>query len=57
MLPVKGSPLFKGNALQFNAINRAVFLNVSHRFENYPQYGKISEDLELERLLKKISKG
>ena len=28
MLPVRGSPLFKGNILQFNAINRAVFLNV-----------------------------
>ena len=25
MLPVRGSPLFKNNTIQFNAINRAVF--------------------------------
>ena len=41
MLPVRGSPLFKGNTLQFHAINRAVFLNVSHRYEKDPQYGEI----------------
>ena len=28
MLPVRGTPLFKNNTLQFNSINRAVFLNI-----------------------------
>ena len=32
MLPVQGQPLFKNNTLQFNAINRAIFLNKSYRF-------------------------
>ena len=41
MLPVKGSPLFKRNTLQFNAINCAVFLNKSHRFSQDPEYGEI----------------
>ena len=41
MLPVKGKPLFKCNTLQFSSINRAVFLNVSHRFENDPDLVKL----------------
>ena len=42
MLPVGGgTPLFKGNTLQFGAINKAIFLNVSHRFEDDPGYGEI----------------
>ena len=41
MLPVKGKPLFKCNTLQFSSINRAVFLNVSHRFESDPDFGEI----------------
>ena len=35
LLPVgSGQPLFKGNTLQFGAINKAIFLNISHRFDN-----------------------
>ena len=41
MLPAKGSSLFKNNTIQFNVINRAVFLNISHRFEDDPLYGEI----------------
>ena len=52
MLPVRGSPLFKGNTLQFNAINRAVFLNVSHRFEKDPQYGEIMRRFRIGKITK-----
>ena len=42
LLPVRGGvPLFKGNTVQFGAINKAIFLNVSHRFEDDPDYGEI----------------
>ena len=41
MLPVKGSPLFKNQTLQFAAINKAVFLNVSHRFDEDRAFGEI----------------
>ena len=42
MLPCGGgSPLFKGTTLQFGAINKAISLNVSHRFEDDPSYGEI----------------
>ena len=41
MLPVKGSPLFKNNTIQFAAINKAIFLNISHRFKEDPAYGEI----------------
>ena len=41
MLPIIGTPLFKNNTLQFNSINRAVFLNISHRFKKDPEYGEI----------------
>ena len=42
LLPVRGGvPLFKGNTMQFGAINKAIFLNVSHRFEEDPGYGEI----------------
>ena len=41
MLPVKGSPLFKSNSIQFAAINKAIFLNVSHRFNLDPEFGEI----------------
>ncbi len=42
MLPVGGGqPLFKGNTLQFGAINKAIFLNVSHRFSDDPAYGEL----------------
>ena len=41
MVPVRGLPLFKNNTIQFNAINRAVFLNVSHRFSDDHLYGEI----------------
>ena len=42
LLPVgSGQPLFKGNTLQFGAINKAIFLNISHRFDNDHAYGEI----------------
>ena len=42
LLPVGGGqPLFKGNTLQFGAINKAIFLNVSHRFNDDHAYGEI----------------
>ena len=52
MLPVRGTPLFKGNTLQFNAINRAVFLNVSHMFKNDPQYGEIMRRFRIGKVTK-----
>ena len=52
MLPVKGSPLFKNNTLQFTAINRAVFLNVSHRFDKDPAYGEIMRRFRMGKLTK-----
>ena len=37
MLPVGGGlPLFKNITLQFGAINKAIFLNISHRFGEDP---------------------
>ena len=33
--------MFKNNTIQFNAINRAEFLNISHRFDKDPVYGEI----------------
>ena len=39
--PVKGTPLYKVNNVQFRAINRAVFLNRSHRFKEDPVFGEI----------------
>ena len=42
LLPVGGGlPLFKCNTLQFGAINKAIFLNVSHRFYDDHAYGEI----------------
>ena len=41
MQPVKGSPLYKVNNVQFRAINRAVFLNRSHRFKEDKVFGEI----------------
>ena len=41
MNPVKGTPLYKVNNVQFRAINRAVFLNRSHRFKEDPMFGEI----------------
>ena len=53
MLPVRGQPLFKGNTIQFAAINRAVFLNQSHRFKNDPQYGEIMRRFRIGKVTKK----
>ena len=39
--PVQGKPLYKGNTMQFSAINKAVFLNISHRFDQDPVFGEI----------------
>ena len=36
-----GLHLFRGNTLQFGAINKAVFLNTSHRFDGDYAYGEI----------------
>ena len=41
MLPVNGHPLFKNNTFQLMAINKAGFLNISHRFEDDPAFGEI----------------
>ena len=42
LLPVGGGqPLFKGNTLQFGAINKDILLNVSHRFNDDHAYGEI----------------
>ena len=41
MHPVKASPLYKDNIVQFRSINRAVFLNRSHRFKKDPVFGEI----------------
>ena len=42
MFPVGvGQSLILKETIQFNAINKAVFLNKSHRFKSDPQYGEI----------------
>ena len=42
LLPVGGGLLsFKGNTLKFSAIDKAILLNVSHRFDNDRVYGEI----------------
>ena len=53
MLPVKGKPLFKCNTLQFSSINRAVFLNVSHRFHDDPDFGEIMRRFRIGKVTKK----
>ena len=53
MLPVKGKPLSKCNTVQFSSINRAVFLNVSHRFENDPDFGEIMRRFRIGKVTKK----
>ena len=50
MLPVRGSPLFKNTTIQFNAINKAVFLNTCHRFKNDEEYGMIMRRLRIGRI-------
>ena len=47
MLLVRGLPLFENNTIQFNAINRAVFLNVSNRFSDNHLYGEIMRRLRI----------
>ena len=39
--PVKATPLYRDNIVQFRAINQAVFLNRSHRFKQDPVFGEI----------------
>ena len=41
MLPMKGKSLFQNDTVQFGAINKAVFLNILHRFKNDKSFGKI----------------
>ena len=53
LLPVMGNPLFKCNTLQFSAINKAVFLNLSHRFEDDIEFGEIMRRLRLDDNKKK----
>ena len=45
--PVQGKPLYKGNTIQFSAINKAVFLNISHRFDQDPSFGEIMRRLRV----------
>ena len=52
MLPVRGLPLFKNNTIQFNAIQRAVFLNVSHRFSEDTEYGEIMQRFRIGKVTK-----
>ena len=52
MFPVRGSPLFKNNTIQFNAIIRAVFLNISHRFEDDNLYGEIMRRFRIGQVTK-----
>ena len=52
MLPVRGKPLFKNNTIQFGAINRAVFLNVSHRFSKDPLYGEVMRHFRIGEVAK-----
>ena len=52
MLPIKGKPLFKNNTIQFGAINRAVFLNVSHRFSEDPLYGEVMRRFRIGKITK-----
>ena len=48
LLPVKsGKSLAMKDTIQFGAINKAVFLNKSHRFKNDPQYGEIMRRLRV----------
>ena len=56
MLSVKGSPLFTNNTIQFNIINRAVCLNISHRFDKDPAYGEIMRRHRMGKLTKMIYK-
>ena len=54
MLPVGGGqPLFKNNTLQFGAINKAIFLNVSHRFNDDQAYGEIMRQFRIGLVTKK----
>ena len=53
LLPLFGNPLFKCNTLQFSAINKAVFLNNSHRFEDDPEFGEIMRRLRNGLITKK----
>ena len=41
MHPVKATPLYRDNIVQFRSINSAVFLNRSHRFKQDPIFGEI----------------
>ena len=52
IFPVRGSPLFKNNTIQFNAINRAVFLNIPHRFEDDHLYGEIMRRFRIAQVTK-----
>lgn len=54
ILPVgSGQPLFKDNTLQFGAINKAIFLNVSHRFSDDQAYGEIMRRFRIGLVTKK----
>ena len=41
MHPVKGTPLYKIDTVQFTSINSAVFLNRSHRFKEDAPFGEL----------------
>lgn len=42
-----GKSLVLKDTIQFGAINKAVFLNKSHRFKSDPQYGEIMRRLRV----------
>ena len=50
--PVQGKPLYKGNTIQFSAINKAVFLNISHRFDKDPDFGEIMRRFRIGKVTK-----
>ena len=41
LLPIGGKALFQEDTIQFGAINKAVFLNISWRFKDNPEFGNI----------------
>ena len=45
LLPIGGKALFEEDTVQFGAINKAVFLNVSWRFKDDEEYGEIMRRL------------
>ena len=45
LLPIGGAALFQEDTIQFGAINKAVFLNISWQFKDDPEFGNIMRRL------------